>query len=72
MAKLLFGYIFATCVKSEYFLFTNKHISERYQCSISQVAEWLSSLKKAGFINIETVGRNNLRCISSLIPTKDL
>lgn len=72
MAKLLFGYIFSTCAKYGYFSRTNQDIADRYKCTASQVSRWISSLKKAGFIEIETIHRNNSRCITSLLPTTDL
>ena len=72
MAKILFGYIFADCSKYGYFSRTNESIAERYKCSASQVSRWISSLKNAGFIEIETIHRNNSRLITSLLPTIDL
>lgn len=72
MAKLLFGYIFATCAKHGYFSGTNQDIADRYKCTPSQVSRWISSLKKAGFIEIETIHRNNSRLITSLLPIIDL
>jgi DNA-binding MarR family transcriptional regulator len=72
MAKLLFGYIFSTCAKYGYFSRTNQDIADRYKCTASQVSRWISSLKNAGFIEIQFIYSQHTRLITSRLPMPKL
>jgi len=71
-AKLLFGYIFATCIKDGYFSLTNQSIADRYRCTPSRASQWISSLKNAGFIEIRFIYSQHRRLITSRLPMPKL
>lgn len=69
-AKLLYGEITALCSKIGYCWATNAYFSELYKVSPKTVSEWVSALKKEGFIDVEIVNLSDRKIYIRGYPKK--
>ena len=62
-ARLLYGEITALCNKEGYCWATNGYFADLYEVSIRTINRWIQSLKKEGFVIVESVSGKSGRVI---------